>query len=116
MAGERLNMDDKKILCGANHYEQKFYINDFYKNLPTLVKEELKSMCVLFVEEVSGILILEFDDEGNLMLVTTAKESDYYYDEIGSRLKIKQLREEKRELFGQLEQYYDAIKDRNPEE
>lgn len=102
-------MDDKNILCGANHYEKKFYINDYYSSLPPLVKDELKAMCVLFVEEVSGILILEFDDDGNLRLVTTAKDDDFYYDEIGSKLKIKQLRNEKRELFEQLEQYYAAV-------
>ena len=102
-------MEDKRVLCGASHYEQKFYINPFYEKLPTLVKEELKAMCVLFVEEVSGIIILEFDEEGNLKIVVTSKETDYYFDEIGSRLKVKQLQDEKRELFGQLEEYYHAV-------
>jgi len=102
-------MDDKKVLCGANHYEQKYYLNPVYDKLPSLVKDELKAMCVLFVEEVSGIILLEFDDEGNLKIVVTAKEDDFYFDEIGSRLKVKQLQDQKRELFGQLEQYYAAV-------
>lgn len=104
-------MEDKKVLCGASHYEQKFYLNPFYEKLPSLVKDELKAMCVLFVEEVSGIILLEFDDEGNLKIVVTSKENDFYFDEIGSRLKVKQMQEEKRELFGQLEEYYHAVSD-----
>lgn len=104
-------MEDRKVLCGASYYEQKFYINPVYEVLPQLVKDELKAMCVLFVEEVSGIIMLEFDDEGNLRIVVTAKEDDFYFDEIGSRLKVKQLQDEKRELFEQLEEYYHATCD-----
>ncbi len=110
MAGEKEKyMEDRKILCGASHYEKKFYMNGAYENLPQAVKDELKALCVLFVEEVSGIILLEFSEEGNLNIVVTAKENDFYFDEIGSRLKVKQLQEEKKELFGQLEEYYDAF-------
>lgn len=102
-------MDDKQILCGASHYDRKFYINPAYNNLPQAIVDELNSMCVLFVEEVSGIMILKFDDNGNLNIIVTAKDDDFYYDEIGSRLKIKQIQQEKKELFSQLEEYYDAF-------
>lgn len=102
---------DKKVLCGANYYEQKFYLNPAYEGLPQAVKDELKIMCVLFVQEVSGIIIFEFNGQGNLNIVVTAKDSDAYFDEIGSALKVKQLRREKAELFAQLEEYYNAVSD-----
>lgn len=102
-------MDENKVLCGANFYEQKFYLNPFYENLPQSIKEELKIMCVLFVQEVSGIILLEFNDRGDLNIVVTAKDSDAYFDEIGSELKVRRLRKEKEELFAQLEKYYRAI-------
>lgn len=102
-------MEDMKVLCGASHYEQKFYLNPAYDRLPQAVKDELKAMCVLFVEDVSGIILLEFNEEGSLRIVVTAKDDDFYFDEIGSRLKVKQLQDEKRELFEQLEDYYDAF-------
>lgn len=102
-------MEDNKVLCGANFYEQKFYLNPIYEVLPQSVKDELKIMCVLFVQEVSGIIILEFNDQGNLNIVVTAKDSDAYFDEIGSELKVRRLRKEKAELFSQLEEYYKAI-------
>lgn len=102
-------MDDPKILCGASYYEQKFYLNNVYDGLPQQVKDELKIMCVMFVDEVSGIIMLEFDDNGNLRIVVTSKPDDFYFDEIGSELKVKKIQAEKRELFSQLEEYYEAI-------
>ena len=100
---------EKNVLCGASYYEQKFYLNPFYEALPELVKNELKILCVLFVQEVSGIIMLEFDEEGNLRIMVTAKDDDIYFDEIGSELKIRQIRKEKEELFRQLEEYYHAV-------
>ena len=99
-------MENLRILCGANYYEQKFYLNPAYDVLPQAVKDELKIMCVLFVQEVSGIIILEFGEEGDLRIVVTRNDDDFYFDEIGSELKIRELRERKRELFEQLEEYY----------
>ena len=99
---------ERKVLCGASYYEQKFYLNPVYEVLPQQIKDELKILCVLFVQEVSGIIILEFNDQGDLNIVVTARDDDMYFDEIGSELKIRQMRKEKEELFAQLEEYYKA--------
>ncbi|MCF0229858.1 MAG: hypothetical protein HUJ76_09245 [Parasporobacterium sp.] len=102
-------MDNPKILCGASSYEQKFYLNEAHEKLPQAIKDELKIMCVLFVQEISGIIMMEFDDEGNLKIFVTHKDDDIYHDEISSGLKIREMRNKNRELFEQLEEYYDAI-------
>ena len=94
------------FLCGASAYEKKFYLNDDFASLPEQVKEELKIMCVLFTEDVGGVLSLEFDDDGNLELSVSAADGDILFDEIGSGLKIKQLQQQKKELFEALETYY----------
>ncbi len=94
------------VLCGANSYTQKFYLGEQFDMLPERVKEELKIMCVIYVEDVGGILTLEYDDEGNLDFRVEADEGDYLFDEIGSVLKIKQLRNEKQELLEALELFY----------
>ena len=86
------------VLCGASAYEKKFYLNDNFEGLPDQIKDELKIMCVLFTEDVGGVLTLEFDDDGNLNLSVSADENDVLFDEIGSALKIKQLRNQKRDL------------------
>lgn len=46
------------VLCGASAYNQKFYINENFKNLPDEIKNQLKVMCVLFCADIGGILQL----------------------------------------------------------
>ena len=99
-------MEDEIVLCGASWYNKKYYLNDAFEKLPTQVKEELKIMCVLYTEEVGGVLTLFFDEDGNLEFRTTCEEGDLLYDEIGAVLKIKKLRNENTELFESLELFY----------
>ena len=97
------------ILCGSSSYTRKFYLNRDFSRLPEAIKEELQIMCVLFTEEVGGTLQLVFDAEGNLEFRTEVEEGDLLYDEIGSVLKIKQLRNEKQELLEALQMYYRVV-------
>ncbi len=97
---------DKVVLCASSKYEQKYYLNDDFAGLPDRVKKELQIMCVLFTEEIGGILTLQFTENGELEFETVSKEDDFLYDDIGSVLKIKQLRADKKELFESLEMYY----------
>ena len=99
-------MNEEIVLCAASAYEQKFYLNPEFDALPETVKQELQIMCVLYTEDVGGILMLVFDEEGNLELKVDHEENDFAFDEIGSVLKIKQYQEEKRELLEALELYY----------
>lgn len=94
------------VLCGANSYTQKYYLGEAFSMLPEGVKRELQILCVLYVEDIGGVLTLEYDEEGNLEFCVDSEEGDYLFDEIGSVLKIKQLREEKRELLEALELFY----------
>ena len=96
------------VLCGANSYEEKYYLNPDFDNLPQNIKDELKIMCVLYVHDVGGILTLIFDEDGNLEFEVVAEEFDPMFDDIGSQLKIKQIQQdpEKQELLNQLELYY----------
>ena len=100
------------VLCGASAYNQKFYINENFKNLPDEIKNQLKVMCVLYTEDVGGILTLEFDENGRLQFKTEALEADARYDEIGSGLKIKELRQKNEDLLRGLELYYKVIFDK----
>lgn len=99
-------MTNTKVLCGASSYEQKYYFNQEFDSLPQTIKDELRIMCVLYTEDVGGILTMEFEEGGQLEFKVTALEEDYLFDEIGSVLKVKQYQEEKRELLEALELYY----------
>lgn len=99
-------MDERKVLCGANSRLKKYYLNPEFSSLPKAVKQELQVMCVLFTADVGGTLYLEFDEKGNLFLNVTHEEDDFFFDEIGSGLKIKELQQEKRDLLESLELFY----------
>ena len=97
---------DNVVLCGANSYEEKYYFNEDFSALPEAIKKELKIMCVLFVSEVGGILLLEFEEDGTLIFQVSSRADDFFFDEIGSGLKIKELQKEKAELLASLELFY----------
>lgn len=104
------------VLCGASAYSKKFYIDRNFKNLPDSIKDELKIMCVLFTEDIGGVLELVFDEEGKLEFRTSCDEGDLLYDEIGCGLKIRQLQRTKEELLSALELYYKVMTGRLDEE
>ena len=98
--------ENKVVLCGANSYEEKYYLNPDFEQLPGSIKDELKIMCVLYVNDVGGILTLVYGEEGELCFEVSSEEGDPMFDEIGSRLKIKELQKEKQELLAALQLYY----------
>lgn len=99
----------KVTLCGASAYEQKYYFNQDFQGLPQAIKEELQIMCVTFTEKVGGVLTLEYGGDGRLRFQVRSLESDGMFDEIGSELEIKRLRQEKEELLEGLEVYYKIV-------
>ncbi len=110
-------MSDRQILCVSNAYEQKYYLGEAYRGLPEAIQEELQILCVLFTEDVGGILTLEYEEDGSLYFHTTAEEGDLLYDEIGSVLKVKQIQRERQELLEALELYYQVfILGKSPQE
>lgn len=108
-------MAEEVVLCGASAYTRKYYLNEDFATLPENVKDELKIMCVLFTEDVGGTLRLVFDVEGNLRFETDREEDDYFYDEIGSVLKIKELLRTREELLESLEVYYKVFVTARPD-
>ena len=97
---------DEVVLCAASAYDRKYYLNGKFEGLPQGIKDELKIMCVLYTEDVGGILTLKYDEEGELMFEVSSDEGDLLFDEIGSVLKVQELRESKKELLEALEMYY----------
>lgn len=98
--------DENVVLCASSAYEKKFYLNEDFSQLPDDIKDELKIMCVLFTEEVGGILTLEFDKDGQLLFKSQCDEGDLLYDEISCGLLIKRMQNEKREILTALEMFY----------
>ena len=96
-------------LCAASAYEQKYYFNGQFSQLPGDIKDQLHIICVLFTEDIGGIILFVFDEEGHLQIRTQAKDSDYYYDEIGAALEVKEIQRQRRDMMNGLELYYRAV-------
>lgn len=100
--------DGRVVLCGANSYEQKYFFNQDFKNLPASVQDELHIICVLFTEEVGGVFTILFEENGGVTLETDAAEEDYLYDEVGAGLLLGEVRRKRQELLESLSLYYRA--------
>ena len=94
------------VLCGANAYEMKYYFNEQFSNIPDSIKEELHILCVLFTEEVGGVFVIAFEEDGSIVLETNADDDDIYYDEVSSGLMVAEVRRRRQELFEALSLYY----------
>jgi hypothetical protein len=98
--------DKMTVLCVANSYEQKYYLNPEFMGLPKTIKDDLQIMSVLFTEDVGGILTWGFEPDGTLTLNVTCDEGDLLFDEIGSELKMKEIQRTKTALLESLETYF----------
>lgn len=103
-------MIEENVLCAANNYEEKYYFNPRFNNLPEEIKKELNIISVLFTTRIGGIITMTFDEEnGEVIIETNHNEEDILYDEIGSALEIKRIKRENSELFEGLALYYNAM-------
>ena len=100
------HQEGRVTLCGASSYEQKYYFNKTFEKIPQSIQDELHIMCVLFTEEVGGVITFVFEPDGSLSIETEAAEDDFMYDEISSGLLVGKIRSTRRELLESLDLYY----------
>ena len=109
MPAEIQGPDELIILCGANAYEEKYYFNPLFDRIPESVKEELRTICVLFTQEAGGILTIGFTPDGDVTIQTRAEEEDITYDEISAGLLVGEIRRKRAQLLEELSLFYRAI-------
>ena len=97
------------VLCGANGYDEKYFFNPDFDKLPKSIQDELRIICVLFTKETGGIFYLYFDEDGSLEMEEKSAEEDVTYDNVSAALLMSEVRRARRELFGQLEEFYGAF-------
>ena len=86
VAGKRV------VLCGANAYEQKYYFNPIFRQIPESIKKELNIISVLFTQEAGGIFTIVYEEDGSISIETNADEEDITYDEITAGLLVSEVR------------------------
>ena len=97
---------ERIVLCGASAYEQKYYFNKIFDKIPKSIQDELHVICVLFTEEVGGVITFVFEPDGSLSIETESAEDDFLYDDISSGLLVGKIRNTKQELLESLDLYY----------
>ena len=108
-------MEENTVLCGANSYEQKYYFNQDFDSLPESVKRELQVMCVLYTEDVGGILTLDPEQVEDCVVyasITAGAEEIAVLrmtDEDAAKAALEALK-------GRVEDQIAALKDYQPEE
>lgn len=105
-----LIIEDENVICIANSYIMKYYINKMFESLPREVKDELKITLVGLAEEVGGIITLLFDEDGQISFGINHEDEDYLFDDISAGLISKKILLDKKDLFEQIEVYNKAIK------
>ncbi len=100
VAGKRV------VLCGANAYEQKYYFNPIFRQIPESIKKELNIISVLFTQEAGGIFTIVYEEDGSISIETNADEDDITYDEITAGLLVSEVRRKRQDLFEALGLYY----------
>ena len=83
---------DSTVLCGANSYVEKYYLNEQFSGLPESIKQELQIMCVMYTEDIGGIILLEFMPDGRLQFKVEAEENDSSLTRSEARLKSSSIR------------------------
>ena len=100
VAGKRV------VLCGANAYEQKYYFNPIFRQIPESIKKELNIISVLFTQEAGGIFTIVYEEDGSISIETNVDEEDITYDEITAGLLVSEVRRKRQDLFEALGLYY----------
>lgn len=99
----------KVVLCGANDYNKKYFLNPDFSQLPEQVKKELNILCVKFTQQQSGIFSMGFNEDGTLLFSTEHGPNDDKYDEVSCDEAIRNVQKDNSELIWQLTLFYNVM-------
>ena len=95
-----------ETLCAASKSSRKYYFNPQFSKLPQDVQDRLKIISVTFAEDVGGVFMISFSEDGTPYFSVMPGENDSDIDEIGAELRIRRVQESEQELMQQLQLFY----------
>ncbi|MDR0963695.1 MAG: DUF6145 family protein [Clostridium sp.] len=96
---------ERIVICAANAYKQSYYFNPMLHRIPAAIQEELRTISILFTQEVGGVFAIWCEPDGEITIETRADDGDFYYDEIDSKLMVGKILQTRQELFTALQQF-----------
>lgn len=100
---------NKIVLCAASYYNQKYFFNNDLSPLPESIQKDIKTISICMAQKIQGIFTIGFYEDGNIFLESQGNENDFDYDEIGARIETDKLKENEKELFKALQNWYNIV-------
>lgn len=101
---------EKVVLVSASCYNQKYFMNSDFNDLPIEARNRLRVICITLAEKIHGIFSVGFYDDGSVFLESVGDDVDHDYDDIGAKLEIERLKIEEKELIRTLGLWYSVFK------
>jgi len=96
----------REVISGASVYNKKFYLNPMLEKMPEEYKQKIKNWIVPMAEKVHGIIIIGFENNGEVYIEYASNEFDYQFDEIGAGLECKKFKLENQFWIDDLRVWY----------
>lgn len=96
----------REVIAGASVYEKKYYFNPKFEKMPEDYKQKIKDWIIAIVEKVHGIIMIGFEQNGEVYIEYSCNEYDYHFDEIGAGLECKKFQMENQDWFNDLRIWY----------
>lgn len=99
-------MKNKTILAAASYEKQKYYFEPEFNLIPSDVKNDIKTICVLTAQKLLCTFIIGFYDDGQVYFEIDTLNRGIDFDDIGAELEIKKIRNNYKELLNGLQIWY----------
>lgn len=93
---------EKQVLFAISSYNEKYYFSPITKKLPKEIKLDIKKIGIYFVNKLKGIFTIGFYENGDIFIESSSLENDFEYDELGAKLEIERIKQEKKDLLSSL--------------
>lgn len=82
---------EKIVIAAASFYNQKYYFNPDFNELPPELRSQIREEIVLAAQESKGVFSVGFYTGGEMFLETGGAPEDLNYDEIEGKLQVRKL-------------------------
>ncbi len=98
----------KKIVMALNSADKKIFFEPHFDDMPSGLKEELKTGIIKLTDQVKGIIVVSFNESGHLIV----EHQDAFPDEINVDYVINEFLNSKTQLLKSLKIWYLIYKTR----
>lgn len=100
-------MENKEnVIAAASVYNEKYFINPNFKNIPKKVLDEIQFLCISTAKELHCIFTMGFKTNGDIYFTTQGDSTDKIYREDFAEETVTKIINEKSDLIKSLNLWY----------